>query len=68
MVLLILRYVILVLVIGLCFVIGVLQRVPPLEGLLTMIMLILLGIFFQHESELRFLNELLKKLKTSVQN
>jgi hypothetical protein len=62
--LLMLRYVILVLIIGLCFVIGVLQRFPPLEGLLTIIILILLGLFFQNERELNFLKGILKKLQT----
>jgi len=55
-----LRYCIIGLAIILCFLIGVLQLFPPLEGLVAVVIIVLIGIFFQNEKELHLLEKLLK--------
>ena len=55
-----LRYCIIGLAIILCLLIGVFQLFPPLEGLVAVVLIVLIGIFFQNEKELNLLEKLLK--------
>ena len=61
--LLILRYCIIGLTILLCIAIGIFRLVPPEEGLLMVIILVLIGVFFQNERQLSLLTELLQELQ-----
>ena len=59
----ILRYCIIGLIILTCIAIGILQLFPPEAGLLTIIIVVLVGVFFQNERELALLQDLLKELQ-----
>jgi ABC-type polysaccharide/polyol phosphate export permease len=61
--LLILRYCLVGLAILLCLMIGIFHRVPQVEGLMTVLILVFIGIFFQNEKQLNILNDVLKELQ-----
>jgi hypothetical protein len=60
----ILRFCIIGLIVLICIAIGILQLFPPEAGLLTIIIVVLVGVFFQNERELALLQDLLKELQT----
>ena len=60
---LILRYCLVGLAILLCLSIGLFNRLPQMEGLLTVLILVLIGVFFQNEKQLSILNDVLKTLQ-----
>jgi len=60
---LILRYCLVGLAILLCLIIGVFHRLPQVEGLLTVLILVLIGVFFQIEKQLSIANDILKELQ-----
>ncbi|HJX31280.1 MAG TPA: hypothetical protein VJ624_05445 [Thermodesulfobacteriota bacterium] len=61
--LLMLRYCLVGLAILLCLMIGVFHRIPQMEGLMTVFILILIGVFFQNEKQISILNDVLKELQ-----
>jgi len=61
--LLMLRYCLVGLAILLCLSIGIFHRLPQMEGLLTVLILVLIGVFFQNEKQLSILNDVLKTLQ-----
>ncbi len=61
--LLILRYCLVGLAILLCLMIGIFHRVPQVEGLMTVLILVFIGIFFQNEKQLSLLSDVLKELQ-----
>jgi ABC-type polysaccharide/polyol phosphate export permease len=60
---LILRYCLVGLAILLCLSIGIFNRLPQMEGLLMVLILVLIGVFFQNEKQLNILNDVLKTLQ-----
>lgn len=60
---LILRYCLVGLAILLCLSIGIFNRLPQMEGLLMVLILVLIGVFFQNEKQLSILNDVLKTLQ-----
>jgi len=60
---LVLRYLLIGLAVLLCLTIGFFHRVPQVEGLLTVLILVLIGIFFQNEKQLNILSDVLKTLQ-----
>ena len=60
---LILRYFLVGLAILLCLSIGIFQRVPQVEGLLMVLILVLIGVFFQIEKQLSISSVILKELQ-----
>ena len=60
---LILRYCLVGLAILLCLSIGLFNRLPQMEGLLMVLILVLIGVFFQNEKQLSILNDVLKTLQ-----
>jgi ABC-type polysaccharide/polyol phosphate export permease len=61
--LLILRYCLVGLAILLCLMIGVFNRLPQVEGLITVLILVFIGVFYQNEKQLSILNDMLKELQ-----
>jgi ABC-type polysaccharide/polyol phosphate export permease len=61
--LVILRYCLVGLAIVLCLAIGLFHRLPQVEGLLTVLILVFIGVFFQNEKQLGILNDMLKELQ-----
>ena len=61
--LVVLRYCLVGLAVVLCLTIGLFHRLPQVEGLLTVLILIFIGVFFQNEKQLNILNDMLKELQ-----
>jgi len=61
--LLMLRYCLVGLAILLCLMIGIFHRIPQMEGLMTVFILILIGVFFQNEKQLSISSDILKELQ-----
>ena len=58
-----LRYCLIGLAVLLCLVIGLFHQVPPLQGLIMVLILVLIGIFFQNEKQLSMLSEIVEALQ-----